>query len=298
MLLRMRLLLVIGILAFGTYGHASLAGQSFPEPLGSPQFLASQTWKPSSDIDKIVANWSPYTGEQGFSDRTILKATRLELPGGIFEAEYRVDKNDPFVEILISAGAQDYKSDCSHFRALVTGYFGEPTKLIDRSKPGKENSWVEWDADWLFGQTRVRASCAGLMMGDNFITGIALILYRHHTMLKALEDFVYVECSVKQQQYVGSMARGNTPPQMRPFTLLIDPNRQTLLRQDKSAFSKVERYSDEEIVVTNESETGVVTLRLDRMTGGVSMQTRLKKDASSGTDGWGKCERVSGEKKF
>lgn len=271
--------------------------QPFPQALADPHFLTSHTWKPSSDFDKIVASWSPYTRDQGFTEKTVVKEVKIELLGSTFKAEYRVYKNEPSVEIVLWSTDKDYKSDCPRFRAWTNRFFGKPATAIDRSQPGKQESTIDWTADWLFGQVRVQASCFGVMMGDSFIAPSVVILYRHHTLLKALEDLVYVECSITQGQYVGSLVPGS-PPQIAPFTLIIDPNEKRLLRHDKSDFSKVDRYSDEEIVVTHEGKANLVTIRLNRLTGGLLLQTRRKDELRSGSDNWGKCERVSGEKKF
>ena len=41
----------------------------------------------------------------------MLKEARLDILGSTFEAEYRVYKNDPFVEIVLSSTGKDYKSE-------------------------------------------------------------------------------------------------------------------------------------------------------------------------------------------
>ena len=68
---------------------SALEIQPFPPALADPQFLTTQTWKPSSDFDKIVATWSPYTRDQGFIEKTVLREVQIELLDSSFGAEYR-----------------------------------------------------------------------------------------------------------------------------------------------------------------------------------------------------------------
>jgi hypothetical protein len=164
------------------------------------------------------------------------------------------------------------------------------------SRSGKEQSWVELEADWLFGQIRVQATCGGVRMGDTFIPAAVHVLYRHHTRLKALQDLVYIQCSVTKK-YVGTLDKGTTE-QGAPFALIIDPNRERLLRADKSPFSQTERYSDEEIVTAERTDERSVILKLNRVVGSYLMEVRLKKNPNTGLDQWGKCERVNPERKF
>jgi hypothetical protein len=199
---------------------------------------------------------------------------------------------------VFHSGAGDYKGDCASFLTWVTKKFGKPSTMVDMSRPGKQESWVEWTADWSFGQTRVQATCGGLQMGsDTFVPALVALMYRHHTMLAAVQDLIYVECSATRK-FVGSLDQGKAPEQGAPWTLIVDPNSRRLLRHNKSPFSKTERYSDEEIVATDSNENASMNIQLNRITGSFSAQTRLKKEPRAGSDTWGKCERASGEKKF
>lgn len=96
----------------------------------------------------------------------------------------RIYKDDASVELIVHSGPDDYKSDCSRFLAWTTGHLGTPAKAIDMPMPAKQESWVEWTANWLFGQVRVEATCGGLMIGDTFVAALVDIVYRHHSMLK------------------------------------------------------------------------------------------------------------------
>src|SRR5438094_373481 len=85
--------------------------QPFPQSLTDPQFLASQSWKPSREIDNVVTNWSPYTGKQDFSDKMVLKNAKTEILGGTFDAEYRIFKDDPSDDIVVLNGAGYFYSE-------------------------------------------------------------------------------------------------------------------------------------------------------------------------------------------
>jgi hypothetical protein len=270
--------------------------QPFPPALLDPKFLASQTWDQTSAVENVVTDWSPYLEKQGFSDRTVLKGTKIEILGSAFEAEYRVFKNTPSLEIFFHSGAGDYKNDCSSFLGWSTRYLGTPDKAIDRSIPGKGDSFTDVEAEWLFGQTRVQAMCGGVKMGDSFIAALVAIVYGHHARLKTLQDLVYIQCSATKK-YVGSFDKRATE-QGAPLGLIIDPARERLLRGNKYPFTKTDRYSNDEIIASESNKDGSAVLNLNRVTGSYLMQVRIRMDANSGYDQWGKCEKVNPERKF
>jgi hypothetical protein len=268
--------------------------------LTDPAFLTSRTWKSDPGLDKAVSDWPLYDGKQEFEDKTVLRRVEFQVAGVVFEAQYRVFLKDPFAEIVLLSGGKFDESFCVRFSEWTKPMFGVPAKVIDMSlPPRKDEAYIQLEADWLLGATRIQFFCAGARIGDSFVPGAAYLLYSHQTMLKALEDLIYIECS-STTKYVGRLAgeRGTTEEDV-PTRFMINPNDNSVRGWDKEPIKgKMQRYSDEEIVTTWSDKKYSSVLRLDRRAGSYLIQTRLKGDERSGLDRWGKCSRTTSEKKF
>jgi hypothetical protein len=269
-----------------------------PHPLADPAFLASRTWKSDPGLDKVLSDWPLYEGEQGFKDRTVVRRTKVLLPGATLDAEHRVISKDSLAEIVLFGNKFD-ESFCSRFSEWTMPRFGVPAKVIDMSlPPSKDEAYIQLDADWLFGTTRVQFSCSGVKVSDRFVPVVAMLVYRHHTMQKALEDLIYIECS-STQKWVGKLwDERRATEEVPPMRFLINPNAKDLFRWNKLTIGKTQRYSDEEIVTTWGDEKYSSVLRLDRRAGSYLLQVRQKSGEQVGLDRWGKCSRTTPEKKF
>ena len=267
-----------------------------PEALFDPQFLRNCTWKEDKRIQEIVKNWPSYTEKQGFRDKIVLNKGQVALLGIKFTAEYRVFNTDSLAEIVFWH-EQDYGEDfCPAFLELTTKHLGKPDKIIDRSSSGKDSSLYDVTADWLFGQSRVQVMCSGLTLNGKFIPVIAALRYDHKDRLKALEDLIYIECSVTKK-FVGSISSGTTE-EGPPLILIIDPNNKRLHGRDKRLFLETTKYTDEEILASKEDQKGKADFRLDRVTGNYKWIFRLKPNSNDGVDFWGKCSRVDPGRRF
>lgn len=261
-----------------------------------PQFLRSCTWKEDKQIQEIVRNWPSYAEKQGFPDKIVLNKGQVALLGIKFTAEYRVFNTDSLAEIVLWH-EQDYGEDfCPAFLELATKRLGKPDKIIDRSSSDKDGSFYNVTANWLLGQSRVQLACSGMTMHGKFIPVLAVLRYDHKDHLKALEDLIYVECSVTKK-FVGSISSGTTV-ENPPLILIIDPNNKELLARNKGSFLKTTKYTDEEILASKEDQKGKAEFQLDRVTGNYKWIFRLKPNSNDGIDFWGKCSRVDPGRKF
>lgn len=267
-----------------------------PEALLDPQFLRSCTWKEDKGIQEIVKKWPSYTEKQGFSDKTVLNQTQVTILGITFRAEYRVFNTDSLAEITLWHENEYGEDFCPTFLELVTKRLGKPDKIIDQSSSAKDSSFYNVTADWLLGQSRVQLWCSGMTLDGKFIPVLAVLRYDHKDHLKALEDLIYIECSVTRK-FVGSIS-SETTEERPPLILIIDPNGKKLLSRDKSSFLKTTKYTDEEILASKEDEKGKADFQLDRVTGNYKWIFRLKPNSSDGMDSWGKCSRVDPGRKF
>jgi hypothetical protein len=267
-----------------------------PEALLDPQFLRSCTWKVDKRIQEIVSNWQGYTEKQEFVDKTVLNKVQVTVLGITFTAEYRVFITDSLAEIVLFSGS-DYGEDfCPAFLGWATKHLGKPDKIIDRSSLGRDSSFNDVTADWLLGQSRVQLGCSGTNIHGKFIPIIASLVYSHKDRLKALEDLIYIECSLTTK-YVGSLS-ARKMEEGPPLTLIIDSNRRELLKRNKLLFLKTTKYTDEEILASTEDEKGKQDFRLDRVTGNYEWIIRLKPNSRDGADCWGKCLRVDPGRRF
>ena len=263
-----------------------------PEALLDPQFLRGCTWKEDKRIQEIVKNWPSYAEKQGFPDKTVLNKEQLAILGIKFTAEYRVFNTDSLAEIVLWH-EQDYGDDfCPAFFELTTKRLGKPDKIIDRSS----SSFYNLTADWLLGQSRIQLICSGMTLNGKFMPVLAALRYDHKDHLKALEDLIYIECSVTKK-FVGSISSGKTE-EGPPLILIIDPNNKALLGRNKSAFLNTTKYTDEKILASKEDQKGKTEFQLDRVTGNYKWIVRLKPNTSDGIDHWGKCSRVDPGRKF
>jgi len=267
-----------------------------PEALLDPQFLRGCTWKEDKRIQEIVRNWPSYTEKQGFPDKTVLNKEQVTIMGIIFRAEYRVFNTDSLAEIVLIS-ASDYGEDfCPAFLELATKHLGKPDKIIDRASLEKDGGFYNVTTDWLFGQSRVQLKCSGMTLNGKFIPIFAALRCDHKDHLKALEDLIYIECSVTKK-FVGSVSSGTTE-EGQPLILIIDPNSEELLGRDKGSFLKTTKYTDEEILASKEDQKGKADFRLDRVTGNYKWIFRLKPNSRNGMDSWGKCSRVDPGRRF
>jgi hypothetical protein len=278
---------------------AEQSAQPFPEVLFQRQFLTARSWKADEALDFATRNWPTYAEKQGFEDKTVLRRTTVNVLGSPFTAEFRVFKYDATQEVAVFG--RDYgEAFCSTLFDWAIKNLGEPAKILEWTETSAvrtvTNTWSEKDADWAIGQGRVRIGCSGLKIGDGYVPALSTLIYRHQAQLKPLEDLVYIECS-STQKYVGKLSERSTE-ESAPLSFIVDPNRQKILRRDRSPFLETTTFSGEEILASKEQEKGTNTFRLDRITGGYQWTTRLKGDTSTGMDRWGKCVRIEPGKKF
>jgi len=269
----------------------------FPQALSDPKFLSNLTWKSDKGIEALVKDWPPYTEDQGFDDKTVLSSTEITILGTTFAAEYRVFKEDSLSEIVLVDKSAFSEKFCPSFIDWVTERLGKPNKVLDRSIFGKTNSLNDFAADWLLGQTRVQLNCFGTTRDGKYISGSAILAYRHKDRLKALEDLIYIECS-STIRYTGSLFAGRPTEDGAPLTLIIDPNSERLLRRDKSSFLETTKYTDEAILASEENEKGKQDFQLDRVTGNYQLNLRLKRYPGTAMTQWGKCTRIDAAKRF
>lgn len=268
-----------------------------PEALLDSQFLRSCTWKEDKGIQGIVRNWPSYTEKQGFVDRTVLNEVQVTILGISFKAEYRVFIKDSLAEIVVYSNKHG-EGFCAEFLGWATKHLGKPDKILDRSRLRRDrDGFQNVETDWLLGQSRVQMNCAGTILYGEYIPLFAILIYRHKDELKALEDFIYIECS-STKKFVGPLFKDQLQEEAPPVTMIIDPNRGELLRRDKSTYFKTTKYTDEEILASTEEEGSKSDFRLDRMTGNYQLEIRLKPDSRNGINQWGKCLRVDPGRKF
>lgn len=267
-----------------------------PEALLDPQFLRSCTWKEDKQIQEIVKNWPSYTEKQGFSDKIVLNEGQVVLLGIKFTAEYRVFNSDSLAEIVLLSHQNYGEEFCPAFRELATKHLGKPDKIIDRTNLEKDGYLYDVTTDWLFGQSRVQLKCSGMTLNGEFIPIFAALRYDHKDHLKALEDLIYIECSVTRK-FVGSLST-ETTKERPPLILIIDPNNKQLLGRNKGSFLKTTKYTDEEILASKEDQKAKADFRLDRVAGNYEWILRFKPNSHDGMDSWGKCSRVEPGKKF
>jgi len=265
----------------------------FPDALVDPAFLVTRTWKADEGLDSVTRNWLPYTGEQGFEDRTVTRRSQVTLLGRPFDAEYRVLTADSLLEIVFIGNRFD-ELFCSELFDWASKHLGKPSTKLDRSKDALESVHIE--ADWTIGEGRVQISCAGVKIGDGSMPGLAMLVYRHQSHLRRLVDFVYIECS-STKRYVGKLSGSSTEDEAA-LTFIVDPNSSKILRRDKRPFLDTRKFTDEQIVASIQDEKRSDYFVLDRVTGNYQWQTRLKNDKNTGLDRWGKCLRIDPGKKF
>ncbi len=263
--------------------------RTVPQALSDPQFVSSWTWKSGGSPEGVVRAWPAYAGKQPFDNKRVVSRAQVMILDGKFNAEYRVFSNNSEAELAIY-GVEHDEDFCPIFLMWTIQRFGKPNKIIDLSKIGRENSFADLTADWLLGQTRVQLSCFEAKVENRYITGPAVLLYRHKDSLKALEDLVYIDCS-STKRYVGLLA--NLEPKTAvPLKLIIDPNHHLLLWPDTLPFLETTKYTDKEILASMEDENVRHEFRLDLTTSSYQWNVRVKQDSRTGLDQWGKCSRV------
>lgn len=273
----------------------------FPKELLSPDFIRNLTWKTDPRLAQIVNKWPAYIGEQGFEDRIVLNQTETRIMGVKFQVEYREFKANSMGEILLLTGVKDDhgKDFCTSFVEWGAKHYGKPHKVIDLSTvPNKEGGFFEnlW-ADWEIGQTRIKMVCSGAVVYGSYIPGVSLVMYRQKDQEKALEELIYIECSRTSKDF-GPLFKDSPIQQQPPFILIINPNDRDLRRQDKSFFLKTNKFSDAEILASEENEKGTHEMRIDRTTGNYEWKIRMKPDIRNGVDQWGKCSQYIPKKQF
>lgn len=287
--------IVAGILAWASVTFAQ--PQPLSEALSDPQFVRNLSWKADKDLEAVVRNWPAYTGAQGFEDKTVLKTADVTILDTVFTAEYRVFKANSFAEVVLLHKSNYGEDFCPAFLGWTGKRLGKPDKVLDRSVLGRDSSFNDVAADWLLGQTRVQLTCAGAKLYGGYVPAIAVLIYRHQDQLKALEDLIYIECS-STKKYVGPLLADRPTEDGPPLTLIIDPNGGKLLGRDKSLFLKPDKYTDEEILASEEDDKRKQDFRLDRVTGNYQWNIRLKSDTRNGLNQWGRCSRVDPARKF
>ena len=263
--------------------------QTIPQALSDPEFVGTWTWKAGGSLETMLRDWPAYTGNQPFDDKKVVSSAQVTILGGRFTAEYRVFSNNSRGELAIY-GDEHSEDFCPVFFIWATQRFGRPSKIIDLSKMGRENGFVDVTSDWLLGQTRVQLSCFEAKVHNQYIRGPAVLLYRHKDWLKALEDLIYIDCS-STKKYVGILA-DLQPKATVPLKLIIDPNRGLLLWPDTLPFLETRKYTDKEIVASIEDGKVRHEFRLDLTTSSYQWNVRVKEDSRTGVDQWGKCSRA------
>lgn len=299
-----RLVLILSVILFVPV--SAQEPKVLPRILTDPTLLASRTWKSDTGLEKAVSDWPLYEGKQEFDDKTVVRRGQVQVAGVVLEADYRIRVKDSYAEVVLigpadkNGGPAD-KFDapmCIRFSEWTAPMLGVPSKVIDLSSPvEKDNAILDIDADWLLGETRVKLSCSGVKLDGKFLSGVVMVTYGHHTMQKALEDLIYIECS-STRKFVGRSAEGRGATEEAPVRFMINPNDGTVRRWDKSTIGKTQRYSDEDIVTTWGNEERSFQLRLDRRAGSYLLEIRRKNDPRTGLDTWGKCARTTPDKKF
>jgi hypothetical protein len=282
----------LAVLMAGILTAAGDEARHLPPQLLDPGFLAARSWSKDPTLDALTADWPSYSGRQGFEDATITKETVLSVLGRRFRAQYRVSKTDGFVEI-IAVHAEDFDEKfCVELFGVASKRLGKPATILDRSSGSRADGFVSTEADWSIGVGRIQFSCAGARVGGAFVPAISVLAYRHQSRLKALEEFVYVECSVTRR-FFGNVAE--RPAETRPpLTFIIDPNREELLTRNKASFLDTRVFEQDRIVAGKEDEKATQSFVFDRVTGNYRWESRMKHDVKTGIELWGKCVRVEG----
>ena len=283
-----------------TYTSLGFAAETgfLQKELLTPDFIRTLTWKTDAQLARIIEEWPAYTDKQGFEDRIVLNQTEALIMGIKFGVEYRELKSNSIGEILFLRKDKYGKDFCASFMKWGTEQYGKPHKVLDVSSvPNKEGSFFEnlW-ADWEIGQTRIKLACSGVAIYGSYIPGIALVSYRQKDQEKALEELIYIECSRTSRDF-GPLSKG-TIEQQPPIILIVDPNERILRRQNKSPFLKTHKFTDDEILASEEDEKFSQEIRIDRTTGNYEWKSRIKPDVRNGVDQWGKCSPYIAKKQF
>jgi hypothetical protein len=140
---------------------------NLPRALADPALLSSRTWTADSGLEKAVSDWPLYKGKQGFDDKAVLREVQVQMAGVLLDAQYRVFLKDPYAEIVLVTNETKFDASfCIRFSEWTTPLFGVPSKVIDLSQPPRnDEAFIHFDAEWLFGATRVNFSCFGIKFG-------------------------------------------------------------------------------------------------------------------------------------
>jgi hypothetical protein len=121
-------------------------------------------------------------------------------------------------------------------------------------------------------------------------------VYRHKDKLAPLHDLVHIECSSKRKTF--GMGASATVEEGPPLPLIIDPNRNRLLRRDRSQYFETKKFDDNEILALKEDDRLTSTIRIDRISGSYRWTIDYKRQPPSGSEYWGKCIVVEPGQKF
>ena len=272
----------------------------FPKELRDPAFLRQLTWRTDSGLENVVAGWRMFSDQQSSDgDLIIQRFTGVRILESEFVATYGTSRAKGDAEIVVERRGDTVTDGCDALFTWAKGALGQPEKSVDHSTPQEAIIL----ADWLFGQTRMRFECFGGWIeahAPNTVTLIVDLTYRHQERLPALEDPIRLECSAQERWTSGD---DQTVRERPPIGFIIEPNSKEILRgSDNSPFGKTEKFTDEEIVAGFETETGVIRIRIDRVTADYLITKRPPltdpfKDLP-GLETWGKCVPVAPGKKF
>ena len=299
--------LLVFIFAIFIWHEVALAGEGWNNtPQGLPLDigqLSGLNWHDKTAIERITGNWWPFTGEQGFEDRTILKKRDFILLGVSFSATLRLYKESNAYEILLETTTEERPAP-KKFNELQTFFrekLGPPSKAIDLSDEiDKGFAKVYILIDWICGPTRIRLEVFSQSMYGKWISPVpCTVTISGRADTEDLQDLIILQFEATEEKPLG-FGKDAKASKLRPFILIVDLNSKMLFRRDKGYIGRVVQSNEDFIVAEWENKDATNRLEIDRRLGTFSWRIRSKERKDYGADIFGTCNRMEAipEKRF
>ena len=299
-----------GVVVLSTHAYSSIQDNLNLDIFSKK--LARINWTKEKDIARFAADWSPFTddqsGDRGIQGRTILKEQVFPFHPYPMHGSLRKFNETGRHEFAFIAPDPDAaeKSDtsfskekanlCPDMIGTLEKKLGKPFKVIDLSDGifDQEMATSKKDAQWKLKNTDLILNCMNMKVYNGLIP-IIILHIAHDDDIADLEDPVFLKCSYTRK-YVGILSEKGTSEEA-PINLIINPNTKTI-SSSTHRLGDTTTYDPNKIVTKLDTDKITSVFQFDRTAGNFTLGIRIKKDESTGSDGWGDCQKIPQNQKF
>ena len=288
--IKLPLYIILLVVTLGFDGLA-YAENPIPSQFTDRALLAKAKWTDMTFVKSIAGSWDKYNGTQDLQVKEILNTTKIGIYGVTFDVQMRRYFSDGTFEFVFVDKDSFLRDFRQQFLTYAIKTWGEPIKNIDYSLRNKEESFDDYETEWLLGDTHIRFNFSGSQIGDKWVPLFCVLFITKKGEYPLLKDLIALKCE-GQRRLTGFKDSGIV--QISPFVVIVDLNHNRLRRRDRSTLGKITQASDDYFVAEWQDKNIKSNFTIDRKLGTYKWEsTSLESEKNYGAVNWGSCEKTN-----